>query len=520
MSKPALPRPIGATVLALAALILAAVALPAPSLAAPPSSGSPLAATSGAFAKTTVRESSEKLTVEFSNVTEESLFVQNFGIEGSDAGDFTINEYTCGAVSSGASCTFGIYFTPQSVGEAHALLRLDFWNLPSEYVELSGTAVAAELTFAPPSHDFGIQGLHENGHFSFQLTNSGEATAALRQIEIPNPSGDVPFWTVGGTCQIWTPMQPGQSCALEVEFGPREVTGYSGELQVSFGSTDFSAALSGEGGRADVEATENPIDLGSATVGGAGPIQTITLTNSGNLPAAFFIGIVAGGDSGSFRLLDESCSGAELLPAASCVAHVQLTPQSPGPKVARLAFFGDGENGTMVMLHGEGIAAAVTLAPNAFDFGAQAAGGKSAAHSFAVRNEGGSTLDLDSVAIAGADLGQFALVGDECSGESLAPGSECLVRVRFAPDSAGAKTATLRVRGDAGTFTASLAGNGTAVGFAAAGGPIASATSPAMSQARPPAARRHRRHFARGSAIASASSRSHRADLRGGVVPR
>ena len=520
MSKLALLRSIGATVSVLSALILLAAALPARGLAAPPSSGSPLAATSSTFPKTTVGGSSEKLTVELGNVTEESLMVQNFGVEGPDASDFTINEYSCGFVSPGATCTFGIFFSPQSVGEAHAVLRLDFWNLPSELVELSGTGVAAELSFSPASHDFGIRSIHENGSFTFQLTNSGEAAAQLSNIEIPNPGGNLPFWTGNSNCGPFNRLEPGASCSLEVQFGPREVIPYTAELRASLNGTVFSAGLSGEGGRANVEASENPIDLGSATVGGAGPIQTITLTNSGNLPAGFFIGIIAGGDSGSFRLLDESCSGVELMPSASCTVHVRLTPQSPGPKAARLAFFGEEEGGTMVMLHGEGVAAAVTLAPSAYDFGGQAAGSKSTAHSFAVRNEGSSALELDSVAIVGADLDQFALAGDECSGELLAPGSECLVRVRFAPDSAGAKTATLRVRGDAGTFTASLAGNGTAVDSAPAGGPITSATSTAVPQAPPSAARRHRRHFARGSAIASVSARSHRADLRGGAVPR
>jgi hypothetical protein len=520
MSKPAPSRPIGATVLVLSALLLLAMALPAAGLAAPPSSGSPLAATSSTFPKTTVGGSSERLTIELGNVVEETLFVQNFAVEGAEAGDFTINELNCGVISPGAGCTAEVYFSPQSVGEAHVTLRLDFWNLPSEYIELSGTGVQPELTFSPASHDFGIQSVHENGNFTFQLTNSGEAAAQLGNIEIPNPGGNVPFWTGNSDCWSLFRLEPGQSCSLEVQFGPRQVIPYTGELRASLNGTAFSAGLSGEGGRANVEAGENPIGLGSATVGGAGPIQTITLTNSGNLPAGFFIGIIAGGDSGSFRLLDESCSGVELMPSASCTAHVRLTPQSPGPKVARLAFFGEEEGGTMVMLHGEGVAAAVTLAPSSYDFGGQVAGSKSTAHSFAVRNEGGSTLELDSVAIVGADLDQFALAGDECSGTALAPGSECLVRVRFAPDSAGAKAATLRVRGDAGTFAASLAGDGTAVGSVAAGGAITSATSSATAQGRPPAARRHRRHFAHGSAIASVSSRSHRADLRGGAVPR
>src|SRR4029077_3983807 len=175
----------------------------------------------------------------------------------------------------------------------------------------------------------------------------------------------------------------------------------------------------------------------------------------------FFIGIVAGGDAGSFKLLDESCTGVPLMPGGSCTAHIRFAPQTAGPKLARLAFFGEGEGGAMVALTGEGVAPAVTLVPSSFDFGQQAAGGRSDGHDFAVRNEGSAALDLDGVAIVGADLDQFALAGDGCSGEALAPGAECVVRVRFAPASPGAKAARLRSGSDAGAFVATLAGEGT-----------------------------------------------------------
>ncbi len=460
----ALPRPIGATVLALAALILFAAALPATGQAAPPSSGYPLAATSSVFPKTTVGNGSEKLSVGLTNLSEVTDLVTVFSVEGPDASDFIVNEFQCGILAPGDSCTAGLYFYPHSVGEEHATLRLDLYNHPTEYIELSGTGVPAELTFSPPSHDFGVQSTHENGRTSFTLTNSGEAPAVFGNFEIPSPDGNVPFWINNNSnnCPTMSQVQPGQSCSLEVEFGPREATSYSGELRVRLQNTVFSAALSGEGGRPNVVATENPADLGTAPVGGAGPVRTITLVNSGNLPAGFFIGIVAGGDAGSFHLLDENCSAAELMPAATCTVHVRLTPESAGPKVARLAFFGDGDSGTMVMLHGEGIVPAATLSPANFDFGSQAKGTKSSARTFVVHNSGSTPVSLGSAAIVGANLDQFLLAGDECTGVTLAPGQECLVRIRFAPATVGAKTATLRVRGDAGALTAALSGLGVA----------------------------------------------------------
>jgi hypothetical protein len=456
----ALPRPIGATVLSLLALILLAASLPASGQAAPPSSGYPLAATSSVFPKTTVGGGSEKLSVGLTNVGGETTLVTVFTVEGPDAGDFVVNEFQCGILAPGDSCSAGLYFYPHGVGEEHATLRLDLYNQPTEYIELSGSGVPAELTFSPPSHDFGIESTHENGNFTFQLTNSGEAGAQLGNIEIPNPGGNVPFWTGNNNCWSMNRLEPGQSCSMEVQFGPREAIAYTGELRASLNQMAFSAALSGEGGRPNVVAGDNPADLGTAPVGGAGPVRAITLTNSGNLPAGFFIGIVAGGDAGSFHLLDENCSAAELMPAATCTVHVRLTPESAGPKVARLAFFGDGDSGTMVMLHGEGVVPAATLAPGGFDFGSQAKGTRSAAQTFAVRNDGSTAVSLGVAAIVGANLDQFLLAGEECTGVTLGPGQECLVRIRFAPATVGAKTATLRVASSAGALTASLSGTG------------------------------------------------------------
>jgi hypothetical protein len=459
---PAPPRPIGATVLTLFALILFAATLPASGQAAPPSSGYPLAATGSVFPKTTVGGGSEKLSVELTNVSGVTDLVTAFSVEGPDASDFVVNEFQCGILAPGDSCTAGIYFYPNSVGEKHAMLRLDLYNQGTEYIELSGTGVPAELTFSPPSHDFGIQSTHENANFTFQLTNSGEASAQLGNIEIPNLGGSVPFWTGNSNCWSLNRLQPGESCSMEVQFGPREAIAYTGELRASLNQRAFSAALSGEGGRPEVVAAENPSDLGVAPVGGVGPLRTITLTNAGNLSASFYIGIVAGGDAGSFRLIDENCSAAELMPGASCVVHVRLTPESAGPKVARLAFFGDGDSGTMVMLHGQGLAPALTLGPGGFDFGSQAKGTTSSARTFAVRNDGAAPASLGATTIVGSNLAQFQLAGDECTGVTLGPGQECLVRIRFAPTTLGVKTGTLRIASDGRALTASLSGTGVA----------------------------------------------------------
>ncbi|HWW67380.1 MAG TPA: choice-of-anchor D domain-containing protein [Solirubrobacterales bacterium] len=317
-----------------------------------------------------------------------------------------------------------------------------------------------QLAFAPGNHDFGVQWVNSRAETTFQLSNTGETAVQVNTLEIIGPDSYA-FWIGNSDCYgRW--LNPGETCSLQVDFGPRDTIAYAAQVRVSANSEYFTADLSGVGGRAIVESSPNPADFGSATVGGTGATRTITLTNSGDLPAGFFIGVISGGDAGSFRLLDENCSGTPLQPSASCTAHVRFAPLSAGSKTAKLSFFGEGEGPTQITLTGEGVAPDVTLAPSSYDFGPQASGTKSAGHPFAVRNDGSAPLDVGGVAIVGADLDQFALSGDTCTGVTLGAGEECLVRVRFAPDSAGAKAATLRVGSDAGPLAASLADLGTA----------------------------------------------------------
>jgi hypothetical protein len=449
-----LPRPVGATVLFLLAIAFAALALPDSSLAAPPLVVSP---PSLSFEKTTVGNQTPSKEVDLYNEGEEEAPINKIAVEGDDAAAFNLNQSNCGTILQNQHCGLWFTFMPAGPGEKHATVHISFNDgRPDETFELSGTAVEPQLTFSPDSYDFGLQRVYEMRSANLQVTNSGEAAVQVNNFETLGGSGS--FWSANSDCLSHS-LQPGQSCGVEVDFNPSDAIAYGAELRASANGYGFTAALSGHGGRAIVDATPNPAGFGTATVGTQGQVRTITLTNSGNIPAGFFIGIVAGGDSGSFQLLSENCSG-ELQPTASCTAQVRFAPLSAGAKLARLAFFGDAEAGAMVTLAGEGVAAAVTLAPSAFDFGIQATGSKSPAHAFAVRNDGAAPLELDGASIVGADLDQFALAGDECSGETLAPGAECLVRTRFTPDSGGEKTAKLRILSAAGDFVATLAGTG------------------------------------------------------------
>ncbi len=521
----ALPRLACATVLSLLALAFAALVLSASSLAAPlPEGSDPVLTISPAPAvvpTTTVGNQSQTVDFALHNESGEEAMVEKVYLEGEDATEFSFGGSNCGNLQPGNQCSAGVGFKPGSLGEKKTTLHVSFaGGRPEQSFEISGTSVAPELSFSPPNHDFGLQRVYESRSSYFQLSNDGEATVQVNNFGVDGGSGS--FWANNNSyCWGHSLLAPGESCWIEVYFSPQDALEYDAELRASSNGYSFTAALSGEGGRAIIEAAPNPADFGALTVGAIGAAQTITITNSGNIPAGFFIGIVAGGDSGSFQLVDENCTGSELMPASSCTAHVRFRPQDAGPKAAYMAFFGDNDGGAMVGLQGEGVAAAATLLPSAFDFGAQAAAGRSAAHDFVVRNDGTTALDLGTVAIVGADPDQFALAGDECTGETLAPGAECLVRVRFAPDSAGAKSARLRVGGVGGAFVSSLAGTATPADAGAERGQVTAFDHPGPPPSPRPWRKGHNRRFVRGETLSAGKlERPRRVKLRSNIVPR
>jgi hypothetical protein len=523
----ALPRPVGATVLSLLAIVLAAAVLPAFSLAAPTEGATPqltLSPSPATLPTTTVGNQSQAREFVVTNDGEADGYIENAFLAGPDSGEFNFAANNCNGayLQPEQKCSLWINFMPGNAGERHAVVDFQLMGVPDQTAELSAIGVLPDFSFDPGSYDFGLQPIHnESVRTTFQLENAGEAGAQVNSLNITggNTNG---FWIGNSNCYgAW--LEPGQSCSVEVNFGPSEVGARTLQLQAGSNGQFFSADISGEGGRPIVEATPNPADFGAATVGSTSATQTIVISNSGNVPTGFFIGIIAGGDSGSFQLLDENCTDVPLLPAGSCTAHVRFRPQGPGPKSAHLAFFGEGEGGTMVALNGEGVAPAVTLAPSSYDFGAQVSGTRGVGHAFAVRNEGSTPLDLGSVTIVGTDLDQFPLAGDDCTGATLAPGGECLVRVRFAPDGAGAKAAKLRIGSDSGAFTAALRGLGTDSGSPGQGQAQAGQAQTLPAGPPPPRRWRGRRHlhFAHGDAVTAArGQRPHRPDVRASAIPR
>ncbi len=412
------------------------------------------------FPATTVEYPGGQQQVEVKNTGDESVWIGNVWIDGSEAGDFNQNNDCGGELKPDTACSVNVNFWPHGEGTRNATLHVssDAPN-PDVTAPLVGTGVPPELSFEPDSYDFGLQQINNGGvQANLVLRNSGDASVQVNSLDIVT-SGQNPFWIGNSDCWGRT-LAPQDTCNVQVNFGPNQTIAYSAQARAMVNGVSFTADLSGEGGNSVFGASPDPADFGSAGVGGSGVTRTITLTNNGNLPGGFFVAIVSGGDIDSFKVLHEDCNGTPIDPSESCTAEVRFRPDSSGPKAATLTFVGGQDDPFQMRLTGEGVDPRTSLTPDGHDFGRLPVGATSRAQDFELKNDGDTPLRMSGASIVGGDADQFRLAGDECTDVTLDPGASCSVQVRFAPDARGSRTARLRLLGDGGPLTASLTGVG------------------------------------------------------------
>ena len=106
---------------------------------------------------------------------------------------------------------------------------------------------------------------------------------------------------------------------------------------------------------------------------------------------------------------------------------------------------------------------AVSPSPASLAFGSQTLNTTSAPKGVVVANTGDAPLAISDVRIVGAHQLDFELVDDECEGATVIVGDGCVVKARFTPQAAGARSASLRIIDNApgSPHSVPLTGSGT-----------------------------------------------------------
>ena len=158
-----------------------------------------------------------------------------------------------------------------------------------------------------------------------------------------------------------------------------------------------------------------------------------------------------------------SC-GPVLIPGAFCSVSLNFKPSATGTRQAALVVTDNGPGGTQsAALTGSGRVAlpALTLVPSTLTFSTILAGTTSAAQSVSVMNSGAAALTVSSVALTGANPGDFTF-GNGCAA-AVPVTASCTIAVTFSPLAGGQRTAQLLLTDNApgSPHTVSLTGGAT-----------------------------------------------------------
>jgi hypothetical protein len=190
-------------------------------------------------------------------------------------------------------------------------------------------------------------------------------------------------------------------------------------------------------------------------IGQLSAAQTVTLTNSGDVPLT----AIAISVSGAYQQTNDCTTS--LAANSSCAISVQFDPSVTGTQTGTLTIY-DALRTQTVALSGTGLAPpALGVSPTSLSFATVTVGQASTAQTVTVSNTGGAPLANVGFQINGLAATSFSYGTTTC-GATLANGSSCTVQVTFTPVSAGGATATLTVSSStSGVAPVSVALSGT-----------------------------------------------------------
>lgn len=355
---------------------------------------------------------------------------------------------TCiGSIGVGGSCSFVVDFTPTATGARAGSTSVvtDAGTLSQPF---DGVGAGQSATLSNVA--FGNRDAGGNYALTSTLTNTGLGALA---ITAPTAAAVTGTGFTFGASDCPASLPKGGSCLVTVQYAPTTAANDTGSLKVSTGAGQLTAALSGKGEQAILAFNPTSIaSFGNVQVGEVVTSATITLTNSGNVPAsAMAITPPAG-----YSLSGSNC-GTTLAPNSSCSFKVQFAPTQVKAYSGNLTVTGTAPfSGATLALDGQGAAQAATLSNIAY--GNRAANSNTTLTS-TLANTGVGPLSV-TVPTASSITGTgFSFVSTTCPA-SLAAGTSCTVSVRYTPTNGNAYNGSVTVSTGAGVKTASLSGQG------------------------------------------------------------
>lgn len=415
-----------------------------------------------------------------------SLSITSITVTGANSGDFseTDNCVANSPIQPNGTCDLSITFLPQSTGVETAQLQVFDDGVGSpQTLTLTGTGTGTNVTLSGSSLSFPNtpQGqISQEQTISVTNTTGDPVSVQEQPIQGPN-AADFIF---GPTNSCLSIIAPGGTCIVSVEFAPNENNPPAGgellsaQVLLSFVDSSTSATQNASVTLSGTEVPSLPGILFSPTslafsgenVGGTTGSQPITVTNNGSAPLAILSVGITGPNSGDFSETDTCVANSPIAPTHNCTISVVFQPHATGPLTANVSVT-DNVSGSpqLVQLTGTGTAAGVVLTPSTLTFAGQNPGTPpSTPQPVTLQNTGNGPLTISSIAVTGANSGDFAQTNNCPVGPSatLSPGNACSIAVTFAPTGTGPRSASLSISDSAlpSPQSVSLKGTGTIPG--------------------------------------------------------
>jgi len=213
----------------------------------------------------------------------------------------------------------------------------------------------------------------------------------------------------GGTTGTTTSSSSSSGTTTTTTTSTSTSTGSSGSPTTttstsSGGSTGTSSTSSGGAGAA-LTASPSSLSWGAldqaagVDVGTRGPVQLVTLSNSGSVPSGLLSVSITGGSKSPFSLSSDGCTGVSLPPATSCSVSLVFAPLVPSMGISDSLIFQSGDD--MIQVHLLGVAGWAGLvvsplsSPDQISVGAAPQG--AAATPFVITLSNPGSIPVDSI---------------------------------------------------------------------------------------------------------------------------
>jgi PKD repeat protein/methionine-rich copper-binding protein CopC len=301
-------------------------------------------------------------------------------------------------------------------------------------VSVRGAVAAAGAT----SHTFGDVAVGSTAIYGLSIHNRGTAPLDLGTASLTG-TGAGQYELVGEPAALPT-VAPGATERVPVRFEPGERGVHEATLSVPTNDTEASTvtlALSGTGVNSSLAVGRSTLDFSDVPVGES-ETATVTVTNEGD--AATDVSLAVRGASADAYAI-QSNSSLTLAPGASRDLTVAFAPAAAGNRTANLILDGGATETASLALVGVGAGPNASV-PDTVTFGSIGKG-HATTERVQITNAGTAPLDVIDLSVDGANASAFRLLSAPT--RTLAPGERATALVEFAPQSAGAFTATLGV---------------------------------------------------------------------------